>query len=103
MMRRIILWIIAKSSIPRNAAVALAGLLLSAGVIQPDGVEPVTAGILVIIVGLLNFLVEAKKQVHVENVQKALNEVGVPVKVDGYLGPVTQRELLETIKTRHTV
>jgi peptidoglycan hydrolase-like protein with peptidoglycan-binding domain len=99
MMSRIILWCIAKTNLLRNISLAVVGALIAAGVIDESGGQTLHAGLMVLFVGGLNYLIEHTKSKHVAEVQAVL-AADEPLKVDGYLGPATKSAIVRKFRRK---
>lgn len=97
-MNKIIVWILSHTNLIRNAAVAIAGALVGAGILDEKSVEQVAAGLVIVLTGLLNWVIEQHKAKIVKSVQAELNQ-STSVKIDGYLGPVTKDAIMSQIRS----
>jgi hypothetical protein len=93
MLTKILLFIVSKTNLVRNLVLSLVGALVGAGVLARDDGAEVAAGLIILATSLLSWWVEHAKTVHVKDLQAELRTEGEPLKVDGYLGPITKRAI----------
>ena len=98
MIRRIIVYVIARTNLVRNVSVAIVGALIASGIIDEAGGSDVLAGLMVLLAGVASYLIERTKEGHVKEVQELINGIAEPVKVDGYLGPKTKSALVRKMR-----
>lgn len=98
MIRRLIVWWIARTNLIRNVSVAIVGALIASGIIDEAGGKEVLAGLMVLLAGLASYLIERTKEGHVKEVQELINATVEPVKVDGYFGPKTKSALVKRMR-----
>lgn len=98
MIRRLIVWSIARTNLIRNVSVAIVGALVASGVIDEAGGTEVLAGLMVLLAGAVSYLIERTKEGHVREVQALINATEEPVKIDGYFGPKTKSALVRKMR-----